>query len=255
MAREACYHESDTFLACSYDDDNRRRNGPEYIQSLEKKIDELEALLGHSLSPTSRQSGSRRASRAQTGASDSQRAGSGLQGSSGHGSSDDDALETIVAANDKTGNKGHDPERYFGEFSGLGLLQRMRALCVNVAGLHLEEGVEAAEDDFIHSFDCHPPSESMAGSWEAFALLPSKERLLTCVGIAIDEGCCLLNFVDRSAIDTIIKRIYDTDDMDYTSEDRKSLAFLYALLALGRRFEITKGDADPSRAEHGLAKG
>lgn len=131
----------------------------------------------------------------------------------------------------------------------------MRTLCANVAGLHLKAEGDAAEDDFIHSFDCPPPSESTAGSWEAFALLPTKERLSECVTLAIDEGCCLLNFVDRQAVDAIIRRIYDTDDIDYTPEDRKLLALLYALLALGRRLEFTKGDGDSSRSEQGFAKG
>ncbi|GAB7351299.1 hypothetical protein MBLNU459_g1714t2 [Dothideomycetes sp. NU459] len=119
----------------------------------------------------------------------------------------------------------------------------MRMLCANVAGLHQDADGDAVEDDFIHAFDRQSPTESTSGSWEAFALLPSKERLQECISIAVDQGCCLLDFVDRSAVDGIIHRIYDADSVDYNSEDRKSLALLYALLALGRRFEIKKGVA------------
>ena len=142
-------------------------------------------------------------------------------------------------------------ERYWGSFGGLSLLQRMRTLCGHVAGLHAAQN--ASEDDFVQSFDTIPPPQPSTGSWDAFALLPSKERLLACIQSTKDEACCLLSFL--GPLDETVRHIYDTDAIEYTAEDKKSLALLFAIAALGRRFEVDETDNDPTRLSNNISKG
>lgn len=132
----------------------------------------------------------------------------------------------------------------------------MRKLCNHVSGLHhAMQDENTLEDDFVHAFDTASPPEPSFGSWEAYALLPSREKLTDCIDIATEQACCLLNFIDRPSLDETIRHIYDTDAMEYTSEDRKSLALLFALLALGRRFEINAAEGDQMRLTKNLSIG
>lgn len=170
-------------------------------------------------------------------------------------SSDDEVLETMVGVGNEDSPVWRDvPRGYWGHFAGLSLLQRMRKLCTQVAGLHCksQEG-DSIEDDFVHAFDSASPPDANIGSWDAFALLPPKERLLKYVDIATNQACCLLTFMDRNSIDEIIAHLYDADSIEYTTDDRRSLSLLFALLALGRRFETD--ELDHARAIQNVSKG
>jgi len=154
-------------------------------------------------------------------------------------------LETMIPSQ-KPPSEHASKERYWGQFSGLSLLQRMRKLCSQVAGLHHSghEG-DSIDDDFVQAFDSASPPEPSVTSWEAFALLPSQEKLMKCVDVALEQACCLLNFIDRPALLETVRHIYDTDSVEYTLEDRKSLALVFAILALARRFEGEHNENQP----------
>lgn len=170
--------------------------------------------------------------------------------------SEDDVLETMIPSRGPYSRQHSHDDKYWGHFAGLSLLQRMRKLCGQVAGLHQTASKgDSVEDDFVQSFDTAPPPESTAGSWDAFALLPSKDRLIKCVDIATDQACCLLNFLDRNEVSKMVDRIQNTDNLDYSIEDRKSLALLFAILALGRRFEVDDTSKDRERSDKNIAKG
>lgn len=169
--------------------------------------------------------------------------------------SEDDVLETMVSTSDQRPAGKQSEERYWGQFSGLSLLQRMRKLCGSVAGLHQSQDGESCEDDFADAFDSALPPQGSPGGWDAFALLPSEKRLSQCIDVALNDGCCLLKFVDRSSIDELVRHIYDTDSFEYTPQDRKSLALIFSILAVGRRFENDNNESDAQKRRNNISKG
>lgn len=130
----------------------------------------------------------------------------------------------------------------------------MRKLCSSVAGMHQSHEGDFHEDDFVDSFDTACPPAS-AASWDAFALLPNQDRLMKCVNIALDNASCLLTFMNRGSLERIISHIYDTDELEYTPEDRRYLALLFAMLAVGRRFETDAYGSHVERARHNITRG
>ncbi|KAL1306511.1 hypothetical protein AAFC00_005205 [Neodothiora populina] len=266
-------------LICSYDEDERRRNGPEYIQTLEKKVEELELLLGHqphrsdrggslgrysSMGHSNRYNSdmSSKASSTQRGMSRTQSSGFNSHSSSvrpspsrrrsqtSKQSYDDDVVEAMGGTSE---NESSSEERYWGHFGGLSLLQRMRKLCSSVAGMHQSSQGDSVEDDFVSAFDSASPANGSSGSWDAFAILPSRDRLMECINITLEQACCLLDFIDRSSVEGIVRHIYDTDSFDYTAQDRKMLALLFAMMAVGRRFEVENGDS--TKLKNNISKG
>lgn len=75
---------------------------------------------------------------------------------------------------------------------------------------------------------------------DAAPLLPPKTQLIHWIGVAFKEVLPLFPFVDRSIVQMIIYRLYNTNSFGQNANDKDELALLYALLALGQRFDPAK---------------
>lgn len=220
---------------CSYEELNRRQSSAVYISRLEKKVEELEKMLG------------RRASASvvscQAFGSIPPSSPTGTYVADEHEEVSDDAtlehemIETMVKIDDLEGQRS-DPSQYWGSFSGLSLLQRLHGLCRSVSGLRQVSDGDAAGDDIVHAFDGQLPDESSPMSLNAFALLPNKERMCHYIDIVLKEACCNIQFLSMSALRTTVNHMYEEKDHDLAAQDRRHLALLYAITALGRRFEL-----------------
>ncbi|KAK3671141.1 Gypsy retrotransposon integrase-like protein 1 [Recurvomyces mirabilis] len=219
-------------LACVYEDGGRMTS-TEYIQSLEKKVSELEALLGHPATLS--------LSRSDSQALESQSSPS----TTVKESPPDDIIETIVDTR-KNGARSapvdertpvthrHDLNPH--HFGGLSLLGRVHRLCQHVSGMRHENGDEEDDNDLASGFEIAPPESNMSISWEAFALLPSRENVDEAIDVVLGEATCNMQFLDRSTLNQMADTVFHEIEAESTPHTRKPLALIYAVIALGRLF-------------------
>lgn len=244
----------------------------EYIQSLERKVEELEGLLGREssgsqhtstpMSPPSRlgdgmelenetprqtispakttdiataSMGATSRTAASTVTASSATARPGQPSTSG---SDEDVIETMVGAGEYDSPHASSFERYRGSFAGLSLLRRVHNLCKRMSGSQDPNGnSEELQDDFIHAFDFESPDHDSSIPWDAFALLPSRESFDRAVDVVVNQACCNLQFLDRPTLERIANQVYAESESESRHMSRKPFALLYAVVALSRRFE------------------
>ena len=240
----------------------------EYIQSLEKKVEELESLLNRDGSqdveeastpptppstfdkPYSTPSAKSPPPKPAHGA-DAVALRSGKSPVSG---SDEDVIETMVGAGEYESSHTSSSERYRGSFAGLSLLQRVHNLCRHVSAARKNSDVGALQDDFIHAFDFASPDSDSTIPLEAFALLPPRESFDRAIDIVVDLACCNLSFLDRPTLEMIADEVYPTAAGESRNRSRKPFALLYAVLALSRRFEAASaGDINTAQSIRGYA--
>jgi len=163
---------------------------------------------------------------------------------------DEDIIETMVDVNEKnrpantpgSSNGATVWDSHRGSFAGLSLLRRVHNLCRHVSGQQQQDNGTGGdpledEDDLTHAFDIAPPDADSSLSWEAFALLPAKDKVEQAIDIVIDSACCNLQFLDREVLSKVLDDVYEETDGEMTSHARKPLALLYAVLALSRRYD------------------
>lgn len=170
------------------------------------------------------------------------------------GSLQHDMIETMVKIDD-VDSADSDMKQYWGSFSGLSLLQRMHNLCRHVSGLRQVSDGDAAGDDIVHAFDGRLPDEFTPLSFNAFSLLPDKARLRFYIDIVMKDACCNLQFLTWPAMRRTVTYMYEEKDHDLGPEDRRNLALLYAIMAVGRRFEQTSQQNDAAASSKGAIRG
>lgn len=231
----------------------------EYIQSLERKVDDLEALLDQHglkpsydgstspLSPASKQNGTPFPT-VKTPTTPPKPADVGpviwrSNKSSASVSGDEDVIETMVGAGEYDKNQTSNAERYRGSFAGLSLLRRVHNLCKHVSGAPKTSEAETWQDDFVSAFDFGAQDQDLAVPYEAFAMLPSRAEMDHAIDIVVNQACCNMQFVDRPTLEYVANEVY-TERVVYMQSQgtprhssRKHFALVYAVLALGRRFE------------------
>lgn len=226
----------------------------EYVQSLETKVEELEALLNsngyhdHDEESTPQTSPSRQSDKSTPAVLSSSKVvnkPSSVATCSGKSSalaSDEDVIETMVGTGDHDSPHMSPFERYRGNFAGLSLLRRVHNLCKHVSATRNNSVAEALQDDFIHAFDFDSPDSESSISWDAFVMLPSKDSVDRAIDIVVNEACCNMQFLDRPGLEQIAVQVYAEAEGEPRRQNRKSLALIYAILALSRRFEPISGE-------------
>jgi hypothetical protein len=220
----------------------------EYIQSLERKVEELEGLLNRngtqspddaSTPPTPRsrnEDESFRLSEDPATPPKKEVVHQSLVISSGKssatGSDEDVVIETMVGADEHASS-----EQYRGSFAGLSLLKRVHNLCKRISASRKNSVVESLQDDFIHAFDFASPVSDSSLSADAFVMLPSRDSFSRAIDIVVDQACCNMQFLDRAALEQTAREVYAENEEEPRRPNRKPLSLIYAVLALARRFE------------------
>jgi hypothetical protein len=168
--------------------------------------------------------------------------------------SDEDVIETMVGAREDNPANARSLEHYRGSFAGLSLLQRVQNLCRHLSGMPRSPTTEELEDDFVRAFDFTPPSLSSTNSWGAFPLLPLPESMDHAIDVVVNQACSNMQFLDCCSLRSIARHVYAEVETESNNRDRKSLALLYAVLALARRFEGMPSTAATSTGQ-GAANG
>lgn len=222
----------------------------EYIQSLERKVEELEGLLSRngttdsladdaSTPPTPKSGQEDKSSRLSISPSTppkKEELPTSLviaSGKSSAAASDEDVvIETMVGADERASS-----ERYRGSFAGLSLLKRVHNLCKHVSATRKNSVVDSLQDDFSHAFDFQSPVSDSSLSADAFVMLPSRDNFNRAIEIVVDQACCNMQFLDRSALEQTAREVYAENEEEPKRPQRKPLSLIYAVLALARRFE------------------
>ena len=232
----------------------------EYIQSLERKVEELEGLLDRDSSrareevstpptpPSVQDDKAWCASPARSSPPKLRKASTSvdaLPSKSSTSENDEDVIETMVGATEEYSPRSGSFERYRGSFAGLSLLRRVQNLCKHVSATRRNTDADALQEDFIQAFDFASPDSDSSIPWNAFVMLPSKESFDRAIDVVSNQACCNVQFLmDRPALEDIARQVYAASEGEPRHQSRKPLALLYAILALSRRFEpVTSGEA------------
>ena len=253
----------------------------EYIQSLERKVEELEAVLDRDSSlnheevstpptPPSGQGdkpfpessvpsasptlGNRPAQEDGPAPENGPSSAAICSGNSSVSASDEDVIETMVGTGEHDSPHTDSFERYRGSFAGLSLLRRVHNLCMqraHASTARKNSDAEALQDDFIHAFDFASPDSESSIPWDAFVMLPSRDSVDRAIDIVVNQACCNMQFLDRLTLEQIAVQVYAEAEGEPRRQSRKPLALLYAILALSRRFEPVSGDGTTAQSIRG----
>ncbi|KAI9717750.1 MAG: hypothetical protein M1812_004479 [Candelaria pacifica] len=248
--KQPCTHCTVYSYDCTYDQpSNRRRNPtPQYIESLEIRLQRAETLL-RTLLPEIDLSNPYADSRvsqlmrgpAESSVIDSRIATAEIGSSTARGtaSSDngtDSVLESMV---DNTAHLDLDDQGHWdfhGHSSGLAFLRRMRQQFGELLG------PEAGTVPFLKTRSINQKLESPKPKIESpidtniLSELPSRKCARMLCEHALDDACALLRFVHQPSFYSSFDRIYDTPLEQFTDEDNRFLPLLYIVLALGCLF-------------------
>ncbi|KAK9425361.1 putative Cytochrome P450 monooxygenase [Seiridium unicorne] len=130
---------------------------------------------------------------------------------------------------------------FYGRFSGLNVL-RVVVDCINT-----EESPATLShpgQDILQAFECAHTSVPLAPATQLhpLAAMPSRERVLVLVDHAIRMALVGHDCLDHQDLAQRLGCVFDIDRRELTSDDRVSLALVYALLALGQQFEYTNNE-------------
>ncbi|KAK4505531.1 hypothetical protein PRZ48_003494 [Zasmidium cellare] len=236
-------------LSCSYGHTIKQTRGPSYVAHLEKKVDELEERLKTTASPT------------ETGADPAKSVSQ---------SPTFDSYSTAQCSpviSDWTGLPYTAPSSLSEEHRGLvsqfqGLSQPsqtgayLTTITTEPRGFF---GIDILRQIWNHcsattSLDSTKAGDSSLKLVQALdaplaidtlpvqgaPLLPPKTQLIHWIGVAFQEVLTLFPFVDRASVQMVIYRLYGTNTFGQDANDKDELALLYALLALGQRFDTAK---------------
>jgi hypothetical protein len=215
---QPCDRCASTGVSCTYGSSKGRTTAVSYTRYLEDRVAALEERL-----------------RQESGRGDEEGPSSRTM-SEALQQPDLDLVETLVNPNDDFLylNPSNSTQRFHGRYAGLSVLRRVRALCDSVSGSATNT---AAGQDLVEAFDSLLLDPPMRTSFTTFAPLPDLERTRKLLEIALDEALCLQEYIDRVELWTSVQRLYTLDPSDLSRTEQKSLALLYALLAIGRRWE------------------
>lgn len=122
---------------------------------------------------------------------------------------------------------------FYGRFGGLSVLRSVGDI-VNPSPL-TPHGISSGRS-LIESFEVSTLSPPVGVENKLFAMLPSKHQVQELVNHAMSTALVCHDCVDHTRFPLQLNQLYETDPEDYSLDDKKFLALVYALIALGRRY-------------------
>ncbi len=146
----------------------------------------------------------------------------------------DELLDTMIEATSQLSIDGSGRAEYYGGFSALKFLQRIREHCSQLLHAEIVER-EIFSQLSVHQAVCSPRSSHYFLNAEPVSnyLLPSRTIAQQLAQRALTEACCLINFIHRPSFDRLLDRVYDLKSEEYTLEEERFLPLLYMSLAIG----------------------
>ncbi len=169
----------------------------------------------------------------------------------------DELLDTMIQATTQLNIDGRGRVDFYGGFSGLTFLHRIRERCSQMV-----------DGDFvkreIFSQLSNPPAFGSPGSSMyvlnaepmSTYLLPPRSTAQQLTKIALTEACCLIKFIHQPSFDRLLNRVYDLRGEDYSFEEERFLALLYMTLAIGDLYSEVLANGDmPAKKDPSKMKG
>ena len=158
----------------------------------------------------------------------------------------DSLLETINCAPDLATSDDNAPPCYRGKSTGIEILRHLIYFGESFLHFAIEPGGSAAKlaSALDHSFSLHYLFlDSMTN-----VFLPSFTKLKRWTNIAFAEAFTLWPFIDREGFHANVMRLFEQPNFGRDEIDRDNLGLIYAVLALGQRYdpEPVEMSDDPS---------
>lgn len=239
-------HTADKFLDCTYDQpSNRRRNpAPQYIESLEQRLQKAEAII-RAILPGLNIDDPKYDARSAEQILDANKALLSTPPSQTHRTEDDAQMRSMV---DRTGSLDLDDTGYYdyhGNSSGYNFMRKFRAQF----GDSFLPNPRPIDNKNIANLQGSPKSLYSSPFENGISLsndLPSKDIAIELSRCAIDDCCALQRPLHRPSFFRRLDAVYNTEPENYTNEHIKFLPLLYTVMAVGCLFgrEIDKSELD-----------
>lgn len=265
-----------TRLRCTYGNANKHARGAKYIDELERKVDELEdRLRGVSTGSTSlsspttaRSQGSSSALTADESFPSGTRCTSmtsllsntslrrnldtvtSRESDEEYGS--DDAVHTICAPQHEQPFSADTEVAFRGHSSGIEIIRSLRGHCDRLMGVSIDPNQSAAK--LANALDRAFPSQFANLNTMTPVFLPPTDKLMRWTSIAFAEAFSLWPCIDRQTFEFDVRRLLDQQSY-LTRADQDSLSLIYAVLALGQRFDPVIIETEPEIFELGIIRG
>lgn len=234
-------------LQCSFGERLKQARGPQYVAHLEQKVEKLEEQIRRaSIASGSSAQGLASASQSPlvgaacpispTMTSPEQRSLSSIPSSLQNSFGTFDNAYNETATNENTRYLSMITSEPRGKPFGIDVLRQLWNLCNHIASPAVSNRPESSIK-LVQALDAQLPIDSFVSS--SNPLLPPKAHLVSWTRIAFAEAFHLWPFVSKSHIEQLIYRMYNTNTFGQDENDRDDLALLYALLALGQRFDAS----------------
>ncbi|KXT17958.1 hypothetical protein AC579_9583 [Pseudocercospora musae] len=136
-----------------------------------------------------------------------------------------------------------------GKLYGLDILRQLHNLSNRIT---LRMDVAQSSIKVVEALDnSHITKELQMGAHQP--CLPQKHETLSLITTAFSGAFHLWPFIDRTHVDNTIYRLYHTNEFGQEPRDRDDLALLYAVLALGQRFETITVESGSDCKRHGMS--
>ncbi|KAG9232522.1 fungal-specific transcription factor domain-containing protein [Amylocarpus encephaloides] len=251
----------DTFADCTYNQpSNRRRNpAPQYIESLEKRLQRAETLLRAACPNVDLDDPNIDVIIAQRQADSAKTLPQGIAGSTSaeESESEQDAqLRSMITSTGQLDLDENGRYDFHGMSSGSVFIGRMR-----------EQFGGLLKEDRNSPFLPKIPRPSVFGSPGSAADspfetglpntvdLPNKAKAIALCRNAIDLACSLLRFVHQPSFYGMVDRIYDTPVENFGIDENQFLPLLYVVMALGCMFTIEPEVSDENMFKNNLDQG
>lgn len=234
-------------LSCSYGHTVKQARGPSYVAHLEKKVEELEGRIRKGSVASDASTDEAKST------SQSPRFGSSLRTSPTAMEapslpavgplaprqiifpSDYSFRDPMISSSDSMINTITSEPR--GKPFGIDVLRQLWNFCNQISSPPISNRPESSIK-LAQALDSPTPVDSLPINPSGPPLLPAKAMVLRWIGIAFAECFTLWPFVDRSQVERTAFRLYNTSTFGHDENDRDDLALLYALVALGQRFDM-----------------
>jgi hypothetical protein len=160
------------------------------------------------------------------------------------------ASSISLKTRDKLGVDDQGKYDYHSHFAGFMFLQQMWEQYGQALRCRLEKKNLALPLTVTHVFSLSlsstelPPGIASRDS----ETLPSRATAVYLAGVCLENACCTFKFIHAPSFNRMLGRLYDVDPRVHSDVDRKSLALVYAVLAIGVLFsKEDAGNFDSSR--------
>ncbi|KAF2161373.1 hypothetical protein M409DRAFT_59088 [Zasmidium cellare ATCC 36951] len=236
-------------LHCSYGHTIKQTRGPSYVAHLENKVDELEERLKTNTSPTGNGALPARSasqsptfdsySTAQCSPAISDWTGVPFTAKSSRSKEQCGLVGQFQGLSQQSQTAAYltsittEPRGFF----GIDILRQLWNHCSATTSLNSDKSGDSSLK-LVQALDAPLSIDTLPV--QGAPLLPPKTQLIHWIGVAFQEVLTLFPFVDRASVQMVVYRLYGTNTFGQDANDKDELALLYALLALGQRFDTAK---------------